>query len=194
MGRVNLWVVLLILMLSATTAPVASGQARRAPILRGWVTADSLFSALPRWRQLHDSFQPDTLALRALRAWNLDHEVLVFFGSWCPDSRREVPRFIKTVDLIQNPHVRYRLYALDRSKRDAAGLAQRYHISGVPTFIVLENGQEMGRIEVHPRHGLERDWVGILLKDPDWCVRIERMALAFRVLLPTFYVPLYLHP
>lgn len=169
------------------------GQARRTPILEGWISADSLFTAIPKWQSLYEDFEPDSLAVRALKAWNLDHEVLVFFGSWCGDSRREVPRFLKTVDVIQNPHVRYRLYALNRSKRDDAGLAERYDVSRVPTFIVLENGEELGRIVERPRYGVERDWVGVLLEDPEWCVRAERAALAFRVVLPTFFLPFYIH-
>ena len=43
-------------------------QPRQTPTLKGWVTADSLFPAAPKWRSLYDACKPDTLAMKALRA------------------------------------------------------------------------------------------------------------------------------
>lgn len=182
---------LVVLALLGGTAP-AWGQRPRSRIIEGWVTGDSLLAALPSWERVYRTFQPDSLSVQVLKHWNLDQEVLVFFGSWCGDSRREVPRFLRAAEEADNPHLRIRFYGLDRSKRDEAGLAERHRISRVPTFVILEDGKELGRIVERSRHGVERDWVGILLDDPDWWVRIEQQALAFKAILPSFFVWFYL--
>lgn len=188
-GRYSLVVAVLV-----ATAVSLHAQSGTPAVLTGWVTKDSLLSAEPYWRVLYDTFEPDSLALKVLESWNIDQDVLVFLGTWCSDSRREIPRFLKTVNEIQNRHVHYRLYGLDRTKKDNAGLTEKYDILQVPTFIVLEGGNELGRIVEEPIQSVECDWVGILLDDPDWHDRVERAALAFRSVEATFVLPFYVRP
>ena len=89
-------------------------------------------------------------------------EFLVFLGTWCGDSRREVPRFLRIVQEagIDEDHVQ--LYNLDHSKTSPDGLTERWAIERVPTFIVLRNGSEVGRIVERPRSTLEGDLLSIL--------------------------------
>lgn len=89
-------------------------------------------------------------------------DFLVFFGTWCPDSRREVPHFLKIADHCGIAGSRIRLYGLDRSKKSADGLTEQYHITLVPTIIFLKNGFEIGRITEHPQGSLEADMLSIL--------------------------------
>jgi thiol-disulfide isomerase/thioredoxin len=97
-----------------------------------------------------------------IRQVNEDVEVIVFLGTWCPDSRREVPRFMKIVDLTGMKGSQVRLYGLDRSKQSNDGLTDRYTIERVPTFIFLKQGEEIGRIIEVPRATLEADVLSIL--------------------------------
>lgn len=89
-------------------------------------------------------------------------DFLVFFGTWCGDSRREVPHFLKIADQCGIASPRIRLYGLDRSKKSKDGLSERYHIEKVPTFIFLKNGGEVGRITEVPTGTLEADMLSIL--------------------------------
>jgi thioredoxin 1 len=89
-------------------------------------------------------------------------ETMVFFGQWCSDSRRDVPRFLKIVDLAGKSLGQVTLYALDRKKRSPDGLEGQYHIERVPTFVFLKQGKEIGRIVEMPRTTLEGDMLGIL--------------------------------
>ena len=89
-------------------------------------------------------------------------EFLVFLGTWCGDSRREVPRLLRILDDAGVEHSRVRLYNLDRSKTSRDGLAERWAIERVPTFIVLRRGHEVGRIVERPRSTLEGDLLSLL--------------------------------
>ena len=91
-----------------------------------------------------------------------DVETMVFFGSWCSDSRRDVPRFLKIVDLAGTSLGHVTLYALDRKKKSTEGLEGQYHIERVPTFLFMKHGKEIGRIVEMPRTTLEGDMLGIL--------------------------------
>ena len=89
-------------------------------------------------------------------------DVTVFFGTWCSDSRREVPRFLKVADLAGFPPERIAFYGLDRSKKSQDGLTEKYHIERVPTIIFFRNGSEVGRITETPRTTMEADMLSIL--------------------------------
>ena len=89
-------------------------------------------------------------------------DFLVFFGTWCGDSRREVPHFLKIADQCGIPSSRIKLYGVDRSKKSKDGLTDRYHIERIPTFIFLKDGNELGRITERPTGTLEADMLSIL--------------------------------
>lgn len=89
-------------------------------------------------------------------------QVIVFMGTWCSDSKREVPRFLMIADSTGMKSDEYTLYGLDRKKTSPDGLEQQYHIEKVPTFIFLRGTKEIGRIVETPRTTLEGDIVSIL--------------------------------
>jgi thiol-disulfide isomerase/thioredoxin len=91
-----------------------------------------------------------------------DVEVIVFLGTWCGDSRREVPRFLKVAEYAGLASSRIRFYGLDRSKKSNDGLTERHRIEHVPTFIFLRDGVELGRITETPVATIEADMLAIL--------------------------------
>ncbi len=91
-----------------------------------------------------------------------DVDVTVFFGSWCKDSKRELPHFLKVADKAGISPEKIKLYGVDRTKKSADGLTEKYNIQLVPTIIFLKNGVEIGRITETPRTTIEGDMVTIL--------------------------------
>lgn len=132
------------------------------PVLVGWLNEEQLMRALPAYVQGKATYEPDAEAVAALQKLTAEIEVLVFLGTWCPDSEREVPRFLKIMELVQNRNIHYRLLGLDRTKRDAGGVAEKYAIQFVPTFVVLQQDRELGRIVEQAMVSLEDDLVEIL--------------------------------
>lgn len=80
-------------------------------------------------------------------------DVIVFLGTWCPDSREHVPKFIRIMDEAGVSEKHIKLVGLDRDKT-LKGLTDKYNITRVPTFIFFENGKEIGRIVEHPQVSL----------------------------------------
>jgi len=131
-------------------------------ILTGWLTQQQLFGQSQEYQLEKDRYLPDTESREKLKTLIADVQLIIFLGTWCPDSRREVPRFLKIMELIKNPHITFKLFGLDRSKRDPDGLAEKYKIEFVPTFIVLHNEVEIGRIVETPIVSIEQDLVEIV--------------------------------
>ncbi len=137
----------------------AQEEAEEEP-LRGICSRDSLENNWPDFQA--GFYDLSHGAIQFLKNWRDPIRIEVFFGTWCSDSKREVPRFFQIIDEIQNPAFSYELFGLDRSKRDKEGRAEKYHIERVPTFIFLKNGMEIGRIVETPKVDLETDWANLL--------------------------------
>ncbi len=92
-----------------------------------------------------------------------DYRIVIVLGTWCSDSRREVPHFYKIVDALGFPEKNILTILVDENKNDGSGLAKQFTIKYVPTFIFIDaNGNEIGRIVEAPGKKLEADWLGIL--------------------------------
>ncbi len=76
-------------------------------------------------------------------------------GTWCSDSRREVPRFYKIMDEVG--FADFDMITVNRAKQ-ANGLEKGYNLNYVPTFILFKNGKEIGRfVERVVNDSLEND-------------------------------------
>ncbi|MGA9119141.1 MAG: thioredoxin family protein [Bacteroidota bacterium] len=158
-------------LLAVATAGILAGCAHRPisgnePIETGWIDRAELE------RPVHAEFKIgyDTAAVQTpfipmLRSVDQGVKVIVFLGTWCPDSRRYVPHFLKVADLAGIPEENVKLYCVDRSKKSNDGLTASYKIELVPTFIFLKGGMEIGRIVESPQLSIEQDMLTILAKN-----------------------------
>lgn len=96
--------------------------------------------------------------------------VKIVFGSWCGDSKREVPRMMRVLRAAGFPEENIQLLGVYDSmavykqgpNREEKGL----HIYRVPTFIVYQKDKEAGRIVEYPVESLERDLLKIVTGQP----------------------------
>jgi thiol-disulfide isomerase/thioredoxin len=143
-------------------APVQAAPVQESPVLVGPTTRDKV-EAAPEWTQAEVESRPDADAARALEAVEPGAEVVVFLGTWCGDSRREVPRLWKAMDTGSGTvpfQVRY--IAVDRAKKEPAGLVKENGVLYLPTFIVYRHGHEVGRIVETSPGGIEKDLLALL--------------------------------
>jgi len=110
------------------------------------------------------SFTPDSASVVFLSSAAKDIRFIVIGGTWCGDTKRELPKFFKTASLAHIPEANIELYGVDRSKRNREGVTEKYHVTNVPTFILLSDGKEIGRIVEHSEGGIEFDLVYLLQK------------------------------
>lgn len=118
--------------------------------------------AWPAFSAVYDSTRIEPHFIAMIRTTYEGEEFLVFFGAWCGDSKRDLPRFLKIADGAGFPPAKITLYSLDRTKTSPDGLTARYGIEFVPTFVVLKDGTEVGRITESPKVSVEADLLTIL--------------------------------
>ena len=110
----------------------------------------------------HQSFQQSYQIVKLsgtdvteINTWPRDLQVEVYFGTWCHDSQREVPKFLKI--LAESSNISTRLFGLDYAKSEPSGTAKSHDIKYTPTFIIYRNNKEIGRIIERPKVSLIAD-------------------------------------
>jgi len=118
---------------------------------------DDILAISPEWVANRDAYEPAETDVRALAADTSRLTLEVYFGSWCGDSRRQVPRLLKILDQAAPRRMKVRFFALDRTKKEPARLVNGLGIEKVPTLILFVAGREVGRVVEVPRTTLEHD-------------------------------------
>jgi thiol-disulfide isomerase/thioredoxin len=114
----------------------------------------------------YDEYQLKTDAINKLLDINKDElTIKIVLGTWCPDSRREVPRFMRILDAWKFPVSKVLFIGVDNAKLSPVGEYDKLDIQRVPTFIIYKNNIEAGRIIENPVTSLEQDMVNILIKE-----------------------------
>lgn len=151
---------------TAPAAPVQEAQPAPAAdlsVLVGDVTREQVEAAVPAWVQEQVDAKPTVAAAYGLTSVEPGAEVVVFLGTWCGDSRREVSRLWRALDEAGGTvpfQIRY--VGVDREKKEPAALVGENQIEYVPTLIVRRGGQEVGRIVETSPNGVEVDLLALL--------------------------------
>jgi thiol-disulfide isomerase/thioredoxin len=148
---------------AAAAASTPAPAAAPAP-LTGHVTRVAL-EDYETWKTLRaQDYTPDAAAVKTIAERGKDVQVLAIVATWCPDSKREVPRFFKIYDQARLGMGKVTFVAVDRSKKDAEGLTVKYEILRVPTFVFFRGDKEIGRVTERAVTRLEQDIAAILAK------------------------------
>ncbi len=108
-------------------------------------------------------YEPDEFLLGQIKESSDSIDIQIFMGTWCSDSRREVPRFLKIMDLSEFEQEKLQIINVDRKKISPTHEEKHKNIEFVPTFVIIKNGDEIGRIVEFPIITLESDLLNILL-------------------------------
>ncbi|MBD0296897.1 MAG: thioredoxin family protein [Flavisolibacter sp.] len=137
---------------SAEVSRDASGN----KILKGFITKNELASDTAfRWfAENQKGYTPEQNALQALRQNKDAVHILAFGGTWCGDTKYILPKFFMLADAagISPDHIT--LLGVDHNKKTIQHLSEAFNIINVPTFIVLKNGQEVGRVVEYGKYGM----------------------------------------
>ncbi|CAH0203132.1 thioredoxin family protein [Chryseobacterium sp. Bi04] len=115
----------------------------------------------------HDEYALDAKAISELKKERLGScDIIVFMGTWCEDSHRDIPRLMKILEEVSYPDSKLTIIAVNRKKESPTGDESLYNIQKVPTIILKKYGKEIGRIVEMPTSGyIERDLAEILKKN-----------------------------
>lgn len=113
-----------------------------------------------------DSYQPTEAKIQSIAQLvkSKDASFIVFAGSWCPDTIKQLPMIYKIFDLAPIAPNKIELYGVDRKKKEPSGTAEKFGIKKVPTLVILSHGKEIGRITEYPEVSWEDDMITILSK------------------------------
>lgn len=111
-----------------------------------------------------DNYLVDSASLKDVSAKLHDVKITIVLGTWCSDSKREVPRFYKIIDKTSYNTQNLTLICVDGNKTTPDGLVEKLDIKLVPTFICIKDDKEIGRIVETPKETLEKDLASIVLK------------------------------
>ncbi len=114
------------------------------------------------YQQDYEIYRPDATAIREIAPRLADIIITIVLASWCGDSREQLPRFMKVLDLIGFDFGRLQMIAVDSYKTGRRVDVSPLNIERVPTFIFYRNGAEIGRIIETPLETLEADFLRIL--------------------------------
>lgn len=92
-------------------------------------------------------------------------EISVYMGTWCEDSQREFPRFIKILDEVNFNYKDLTLIGVDEDKvvpNISNEKRKQLNVFNVPTIIVYDQkGKEINRFVEFPQETLEEDLLKI---------------------------------
>lgn len=115
-----------------------------------------------------NSYVVDSSLVRQAEPYLKNKVIEIFLGSWCGDSKREVPHMIKILQAVNFDTANLKLIFVDNStktyKQSPQHEEQGKNIHHVPTFIIYENKKELGRIIENPVISLEKDLLAIVTK------------------------------
>jgi cyclophilin family peptidyl-prolyl cis-trans isomerase len=145
----------------ASAAEISSVAPVSLPLEIGRVDAARLLARVPDYAERKASYTPDVTVLEMVKgAFRPGDRVEVYMGTWCSDSQREVPKFLRIVDELKTRYgieVPVSFVAVDRAKQKPADLLAGKHIEKVATFIYYRGDTELGRIVEKPASLFEDD-------------------------------------
>ncbi len=103
------------------------------------------------------NYTPSAEIIQKLRPEINKYNFLVIMGTWCPDSREQVPVLYKVLKESQYKNLEKIPVIYVPRKYKTYPAVKNMNLKRVPTIIVYENKVEKGRIIEYPMESIEQD-------------------------------------
>lgn len=91
--------------------------------------------------------------------------IIVVLGTWCIDSKREIPHLFKILDTVGFDYKKINIIAVDLGKKAGNIDIKNLDIIRIPTIIYMRDNNEIGRIIEKPVVSLEEDLISFITKN-----------------------------
>lgn len=134
------------------------------PMLIGKCSRSAFNDSTFAWwfKPTYQIYTIDSTALKEVEPKLKDVNITIVMGTWCSDSKYQVPHFYKILDYLKYPTDKINLIMVNRKLKSVGDELKNLDIHSVPTIIFYKNGKELGRIIESPKKDLEKDMVKIL--------------------------------
>ena len=135
-------------------------------ILIGYCTREGLMSSdfSTFFNDEHDKYKPDQKIVKEILPKIKDVTVTLIMGTWCDDSKEQVPRYFKIIDSFEQPGPSITIICVNKDKKCDFVSLEGLNLDKVPTFIFYRDKTELGRIIESPTGTMEQDMLAILSK------------------------------
>lgn len=118
-----------------------------------------------------EAYLPNASVVEAIKKTKSSkYTMRIFFGSWCGDSKRELPKMMRLLKEIGFPEANISIVGVDDStevyKQSPGKQEAELSIFRVPTFIIYDGKNEVSRIVEYPVESMERDLLKIFSRQP----------------------------
>nr|WP_321247057.1 hypothetical protein [uncultured Psychroserpens sp.] len=117
----------------------------------------------------YEDYDFDKATIETLKSKLKGYRITLFMGTWCGDSKQEVPRFYKVLEACNFPEDQLSVIAVSREssmyKKSPNHEESGLNIHRVPTFIFYKDRKEINRIVEHPVESFEKDILNIVTKN-----------------------------
>ncbi len=114
----------------------------------------------------YEDYQPNSIISNAIASELKSYDITLFMGTWCGDSKKEVPKFYKVLEACDFPMEQLKVVAVSREpgmyKQSPGHEEKGLNIHRVPTVIFYKDGKEINRIVEHPVRSFEEDIQNII--------------------------------
>ena len=124
-------------------------------ILKGYINR-SLVESDPSFKWFKENMKYGTADAAAVQSFQKNGSkvhFVVFGGTWCHDTQNLLPVFYRLADKSNIADSAVTLIGVDRAKTALNGLHTAFKITNVPTFIVMKDGKEIGRVVEYGKYG-----------------------------------------
>ena len=141
-------------------------EVSKGEIMIGYCTLNGITDTafMSAYRKEYELYKPQKELMNQMYSLLKGINVTIVMGTWCEDSRVQVPRFMRLFDDLEHSFASPRFICVDRDKKAGEVSLEGMEILKVPTFIVFHDGKELGRIIETPKNSLEQDFLDILKK------------------------------
>lgn len=125
-------------------------------ILKGLITKEDILKYNPgNWFAANQQgYTLNTIALEALKNHGASIHIIAFAGTWCDDTKYILPKFFAIAEAAGFPAGNLSLIGVDRDKKTMSHLTEALNVINVPTFIVMKDGKEIGRVVEYGKFGM----------------------------------------
>jgi thiol-disulfide isomerase/thioredoxin len=144
---------------------ISFGQRVKTELMVGETSREELLSSKNKdwFEDIYNSYAPNEDEVKKIKKLlkKGKYSFEIYFGTWCPDSRREVPRIYKILDEAGYDEEKVKLVGVDRDKKIPNITDEeraKLDVQRVPTLIVFnKKGEEVNRYVEYAQTTLEHD-------------------------------------
>jgi thiol-disulfide isomerase/thioredoxin len=142
----------------STPVTVQNSEEQQGMLIGKFTIEDLQEAPYESWfKSEYDNFKPSAEAMETIKNNISDYEIMVFMGTWCGDSKREVPKLLKILEEAGYDLSNLTMVGVSRSKTTPQKLEEGWDLNRVPSIIFIKDGKEINRFVEYPRETIEED-------------------------------------